>query len=234
MRFRDQKKRKAVTLSFDDGVTQDIRLVELLNKYGLKCTFNLNSGRFGIQRDPICRDGGEATYRVLPASDVRALYAGHEIAAHTLTHPVLIHLSESEIVRQVEEDRLRLSELAGYEVVGMAYPGARPNYDERVARIIRHNTGIRYARTTICIDSFAPQSDLYCFKPNVRLEYERMVALGQTFVDLDTDAPRIFYLYGHSYELDLIVDGWKKLENFFQLIAGRGDVFYGTNAEVLL
>ena len=36
-------KLKAITFSYDDGVTQDIQLVNLLNKYGLKCTFNLNS-----------------------------------------------------------------------------------------------------------------------------------------------------------------------------------------------
>ena len=29
---------KYVTFSFDDGVTQDKRLIELLNKYGLKAT----------------------------------------------------------------------------------------------------------------------------------------------------------------------------------------------------
>ena len=37
-------KKKAVTLSYDDGVESDIRLLEILNEYGLKCTFNLNSG----------------------------------------------------------------------------------------------------------------------------------------------------------------------------------------------
>lgn len=40
-------KKKAITFSYDDGVTQDIRLIELLDKYGLKCTFNLNSGLQG-------------------------------------------------------------------------------------------------------------------------------------------------------------------------------------------
>lgn len=38
---------KAVTFSYDDGVTQDIRLVEILNRYGLKATFNLNSELLG-------------------------------------------------------------------------------------------------------------------------------------------------------------------------------------------
>ena len=40
---------KAITFSFDDGVTQDIRLIEILNKYGLKATFNLNSSCLGME-----------------------------------------------------------------------------------------------------------------------------------------------------------------------------------------
>ena len=40
-------KLKAVTFSYDDAVTQDIRLIDILNRYGLKATFNLNSQRLG-------------------------------------------------------------------------------------------------------------------------------------------------------------------------------------------
>jgi len=40
--FRD----KAVTLSYDDGVRQDKRLISIMQKYGLKGTFNINSGQF--------------------------------------------------------------------------------------------------------------------------------------------------------------------------------------------
>ena len=36
-------KMKAITFSYDDGVTQDKRLVDIFNKYGLKATFNINS-----------------------------------------------------------------------------------------------------------------------------------------------------------------------------------------------
>ena len=45
MRFPEGKS-KAITLSYDDGVFSDYKLVQILNRYGLKCTFNLNSGRF--------------------------------------------------------------------------------------------------------------------------------------------------------------------------------------------
>ena len=37
-------KGKACTFSYDDGVVQDRRLAELLRRYGMKCTFNLDGG----------------------------------------------------------------------------------------------------------------------------------------------------------------------------------------------
>ena len=37
---------KALTFSYDDGTLQDRRLAALFRKYGLKATFNLNSGAF--------------------------------------------------------------------------------------------------------------------------------------------------------------------------------------------
>ena len=36
-------RKKAFNITYDDGVWQDIPFVALLNKYGLKGTFNLNS-----------------------------------------------------------------------------------------------------------------------------------------------------------------------------------------------
>ena len=47
MNFKDSGKMKAVTFSYDDGVTQDIHLIEMLSRYGLRCTFNLNSELLG-------------------------------------------------------------------------------------------------------------------------------------------------------------------------------------------
>ena len=39
--------KKYFTLSFDDGLEQDKRIIALMKQYGLKGTFNLNSGLFG-------------------------------------------------------------------------------------------------------------------------------------------------------------------------------------------
>ena len=125
-------KNKILTFSYDDGVSQDIRLIELLNKYGMKATFNLNSGFLG-GKWTLTREGVVVDHIKPAAEDVGFIYQGHEVAAHTLTHPFLPDMQdESEIIRQVEQDRLALSELCGYEVVGFAYPGGGINYDSRV------------------------------------------------------------------------------------------------------
>ena len=232
MRFRDQEKLKAVTFSYDDGITQDIRLIELLNKYNLKCTFNLNSELLGTGITLIREGLRIAHYKINP-EDVKEIYAGHEVAVHSLTHPDLTTLDEAEIIRQVEQDRLNLSALVGYEVVGMAYP-CGPN-DDRVAGIIREKTGVKYCRTVTDVDSFDPQENLYRFKPNVyHLDFERMMKMGKEFVELKPDKPQIFYIWGHAYEMDYRPDYWIKLEEFFKLISNKEDIFYGTNTEVLL
>ena len=230
------EKKKAVTFSYDDGVTQDFRLVELLNKYGLKCTFNINSELLGTH-GRLIRNGGMkiSHYKVHP-DHVKMLYEGHEVAVHTLTHPYLTQLSEEEIIRQVEEDRKNLEKLVGYDVVGMAYPGGGVNNDERVAEIIKNNTKIKYARTITNTDSFDMQENLYRFNPNVYhiMEFERMMAMGKRFIEMTPDKPQIFYIWGHSYEMDFETEDWARLEEFFKLISGHEDIFYGTNREVLL
>ena len=235
MQFKDQPKKKAVTFSYDDGVTQDIRLIELLNKYGLKCTFNLNSQLLGKNR-MLMRDYGRIAHYKIHPSDVRSVYEGHEIAVHTLDHPILPKVTDdAEVIRQVEQDRLNLSELAGYEVIGMAYPGGGVNNDHRVANLIQAHTGVQYARTITSNGSFAPQADLYRFQPTAfHLDFDKMMDLGRQFIEMDAETPQIFYIWGHSYEMDYCSDNWRRLEDFFELISGHDDIFYGTNAEVLL
>ena len=234
MSFCDQNKKKAITFSYDDGVTQDIRLIELLNKYGLKCTFNLNSELLG-KKGILMRNNQRISHYKVHPEDVRGIYEGHEIAVHTLTHPFLPDLDDSEVIRQVEQDRLNLSNLVGYEVIGMAYPCGGQNNDDRVADVIKQNTGVKYSRTITSNKSFDTQENLFRFNPTIHdLDFEEMMKLGQEFVELKTDTHKLFYVWGHSYEMDFGPDYWVKLEEFFKLISNKNDIFYGTNKEILL
>jgi peptidoglycan/xylan/chitin deacetylase (PgdA/CDA1 family) len=234
MFFREQVKKKAITFSYDDGVVQDIRLIELLNKYGLKCTFNLNSELLS-KKGMLIREGKRIAHYKIHTEDVKHIYEGHEVAVHTLTHPNLTQCDDKEIIRQVEADRLNLSELVEYEVVGMAYPCGGVNNDDRVAGIIKKNTGVKYSRTITTNNCFDLQENLYRFNPTAyHLDFEKMMQLGREFVEFKPKEPKVFYIWGHSYEMDYGADYWVKLEEFFKLISNQEDVFYGTNKEVLL
>ena len=223
-------KMKAVTFSYDDGVTQDLRLIEMLNRYGMKGTFNLNSGGFGGRES---RDiEGTLVYRdKIFAHDVKRIYEGHEVASHTLNHPDLTRLSEEDIVYQIEEDRKRLSELVDYEIVGLAYPCGY--VDDRVVDIIKSKTGIKYARTVKVTADYEPQKDLYRLNFSSRNFGEDFLRLAEEFVALKPTEPKIFSVWGHAYEFDWHRD-WHIFEEFCKIISGHDDIFYGTNREIFL
>lgn len=224
-------KNKFLTFSYDDGVVQDRRLIPLLDKYGLKATFNISSGWLGKAHHFLWK-GEEFTHQKVNREEVADLYCDHEVAAHTLTHPKLPLLSDEEILFQVEQDRKDLSGLVGYEVVGMAYPGATNNHDERTEGIIRAHTRIRYCRTVDDCHSFAIPDNLYEIRPTVHHLAPNALELCREFVELKTEKPQLLYIWGHSYELDL-EDKWAQLEELFKLLSGHDDIVYGTNREVL-
>lgn len=228
--------KKILTFSYDDAVTQDVRLIELFNKYGMKATFNLNSGLLG--RDgSLVREGVRVDHIKIAPQDIKKVYEGHEVAGHTLTHPGLPSIADdNEVIRQVEQDRLRLSELVGYEVVGFAYPGGgTPLYDDRVAELIKNNTGVRYCRTTTSTLNYDTQTDLYRFKPTVyhHRQWDEMLELGERFLSLEADEKKVFYVWGHAYEFD-IHNSWDRFEEFLKMMSGRQDILYLTNKEALL
>lgn len=226
---------KMLTFSYDDGVTQDVRLISLLNKYGIKGTFNINSELLGLEGH-LVREGVHINHTKVNASDVRNIYEGHEIAAHTLTHPFLPDIEDdAEIIRQVEYDRLRLSELAGYEVVGFAYPGGGTNFNRRVADVIKRGTGIKYCRTTVSSYGFDPEPDLFCFRPSLyhHGDWEKLYSYAEEFVNLRCQTQKMLYIWGHAYEFD-INNSWERFEELLRFLSGREDIFYGTNRECIL
>ena len=227
-------KLKAVTFSFDDAVLQDKRVIDILNKYNLKATFNLNSAFLGFKDEYVANGKTIRRDKFLP-TEVKDMYAKHEVAVHTMSHAFLPHLADDTVTWQVEQDRKNLSELVGYEVVGMAYPCGGQNNDDRVAAVIKNTTGVKYARTTVSTYNFDEQENLFRFNPTVYyVEVEKMFELAEKFINLKADKPQIFYSWGHTYELDAGVIDWEKFEELCKLISNKEDIFYGTNTEVLV
>ena len=222
-----KKYKKAVTFSYDDGVTPDLKLLEIFNKYGMKCTFNLN---YGLGPDTGTWEcNGKTVRRLVLAEHVKA-YAGHEIAAHALTHPDLTKLSIQEARREMEEDKEGLAKLFGMSPLGMAYPFG--TFNDEVVEML-NNLGFKYARTVWSSHNFDVQTDLLRFRPTCHHDDEKLFELAEEFLAMETEEPKIFYIWGHSYEF-MGKENWDRIEKLCQMLAGRDDIFYGTNAEVLL
>lgn len=221
--------RKAFAVSYDDGVYQDIRLVEILNRYGLKGTFNLNSGL--MSPDSAWTAEGVRVERMRP-DELPQVYRGHEVASHTTRHRNLVEMDSHAVYTDVRQDMAALEVLFGQPVTGFAYPYG--DADRRVMAVLK-KCGIRYARGVRASYEFGlPRDDgeRLLLSPTCRHKDENLFELAGRFIALQPENPQFFLLWGHSYEFDM-QRGWDRFERFCERIAGHGDIFYGTCGEVL-
>lgn len=226
MRLKDGKL-KVLTLSYDDGVVQDIRLIDILNKHGLKGTFNINSGSY-LPEDEV----REKFYGRLKLSEARDLYinSGHEVACHALSHPFLNKLDTAEIIYEITEDRKNIENQFGEITRGMAYPyGA---YNDCVVDILE-KCNIAYARTVKSTYNFDFPENWLTFHPTCHHNYENLEELITKFVETPNRHKRaeMFCLWGHSYEFDRR-DNWDVIEKFAEYAGGHGHIWYATNIEI--
>lgn len=222
-----QRCSKALTLSYDDGVESDVRLLEILRKYGVKCTFNLNSG---LDHQSVWEHHGY-TVRRMDLEESVPLYAGHEIAVHGKFHRHPTELDSLQLHEEYADDIARLTRLCGTAPAGMAY--AYGDFNDTIVEKLT-SLGLRYGRTTWQNHDFALQSDLLRFRPTCHHNDPELFDLIERFLALPDDGtPQIFYLWGHAYEFDSD-HNWDILERALDRLAGRPEIFYGTNSEVLL
>ena len=222
---------KFLTFSFDDGTVEDRRLIALFDRYGLRGTFNLNSGKFGVRRE-IVHEGIPVHHYVIEQEEAKTLYQNHEVAAHTVHHPNLVKISREEVIHEVADDCRALEELTGQQILGMAYPGAGLYYTQEVADIIRENTQIRYARGCKNHHTFKLPENLMLWEPTCHQNDPQLLELGRAFVQADaSEEDLLFYVWGHSFEFEKF-KSWDLFERFCEIVAGKPDIEYVTNGEV--
>ena len=203
---------KIFLISFDDGTVWDSRFVTLLNKYGMKATFNLNSGledfvwhyedRFPIRRQIL--------------SETVEQYRGHEVASHSLHHHWLNSLTPPQLSREVGEDCETLKRIFGLQEIGFGVPFTACG--EREVAIIKKY--VRYIRLSEFSDSFALPSDPYHIpihglynQPDIR---QRIAAFAESALPVS-----LFVMAGHSYELEAL-DHWGYMEELLQYVQSFG------------
>lgn len=229
MRFPGERL-KALTLSYDDGSDQDIRLVETLDKYGIKGTFNISAGLFPAEPKPYKE--GRYSRRMTKEECVR-LYkdSAHEVAVHGYSHPILSQLPTASISAEVLLDRMGLEEVFERDIRGMAYPFGDCSCNAEVLNALRA-AGIVYSRMTSATRGFSLPNDWLQWRPTCKHMDERLMELAEKFAaDKSDREPKLFYLWGHSFEFERD-NNWDVIENFCELMGGRDDIWYATNIEI--
>lgn len=219
---------KALTLSYDDGVEQDIRLIKIMNQYGLKGTFNLNSGLYASEGTVYPKGH---IHRRMTEQQIKETFitSGQEVAVHALTHPFLEQLAMPVIVNEVITDRENLEKQFGTIIRGMAYPFG--TYNDTVIAALKA-CGIVYARTVISTNDFRLPTDWLQLTATCHHNSPNLKELTKKFMeDTVTRSPYLFYLWGHSYEFEND-DNWDLIEDFARTLGNRDDIWYATNIEI--
>jgi len=226
-----QGKSKALIMSYDDGTISDKRLVKLMNDYGIKGTFHLNSNKL-------------STKGYVTREEVKSLYTGHEVSVHSANHPGLGDLSKIDITYEVVEDRRALEKLTGITVRGMAYPFG--NYNDFVVETVS-GLGIEYARTVKDSYDFSIPADFLRWDPSIhqfakayfipndsvndKKELASFYKLVGEFIKSEKIA--LLDVWGHSWENEGAGNKWAEIENFFKLISNRKDIHYTTQIDLV-
>ena len=218
---------KVFTLSYDDGVEQDVRFLELLRAYGVKATFHLNST---FPPEDVTYPAG-AIHRRMPALRCQTVYDEPlaEVAGHTVTHPRLETLPDHLAAWELVEDRLRLERLFKRPVTGFAYPYG--SFSERTLAILRATHVFDYARDTVSTHTFDLPEDWLQLHSTCHHNEPQLMELAERFVSGTPErAPWWFSVRGHAYEFERD-DNWDCLENLLKAVAGRDDIWYATLGE---
>ncbi len=200
---------KIVSLSFDDGTVYDVRFIELLNKYNLRATLNLNSGL----KDFVWYYGDTPIKR-LDLMKVKDIYAGHEVASHSLTHPYFSSLTYEEIEKEVCKDIRNLTDIFGHRVNGFAFP-FHDQTEENIQSVSKC-ADLKYIRFSYLIDNCTP-ADRYHIPINALYDdpdiYEKLSAFSHC-----AEENALFVIAGHSYEFE-VKDDWQKIEKLLSYLS---------------
>ena len=235
--------KKYFAWSFDDGLEQDKKIIQILKEYGLGATFHLNSdlfgdqtyegriGNLGMTEKPAAAFDPTARHLLpyvphfrIPEDEVVQVYEGFEIASHTAHHVNLAKCSEEERVSEIVEDARALSEKFGRAVTGFAYPyGVGAKQSKEALK----KAGVQYARLATSKPGFRFPEDplampLSCWHISSKT-FDRLNA----FFQMDAGEEDAFFLmFAHGYEFDFGTkeSNWDKFKRICEAVAAQDGV----------
>lgn len=227
MRFPGGKK-KAFTISYDDNITQDERLIKKMEQYHIKGTFNIIPGWFS-KEDAVFPEG--ETYINVTEKKAKDLYDNSlvEVANHGYDHQKSTTVPPMQLMEDIVKCRQELENMYDRIITGYAYPYGL--YNETLIQILK-NAGISYARTVESTYEFHLPEDWLILNPTCHHAEPELMELAEKFLnDTVADDSYLFYVWGHTFEFDQ-QNNWESVDALFEKVADKEDVWYATNGEI--
>lgn len=233
---RDGTPKKYFTLSFDDGVTQDLKIIEICKKYNFKAiTFNINTGLCGANWDWVGKAIGnpDITHIRFTKGQIKSgIYDGFDVEVHTMTHPSMKNSDNDplNIWKEVEKDSINISKWTGVRPVGMAWPGGDTEYTEETIRGVLKYTSIRFGRAVTPTHSFDLPEYFLKWKPTCSIIDPELMNLADRFLSAECSEDMLFYVWGHGYELDQN-NGYETLETLIRMMSENAEIVLVSNSQ---
>ncbi|MHB1334874.1 MAG: polysaccharide deacetylase family protein [Candidatus Humimicrobiaceae bacterium] len=232
-------KQVIVTTSWDDGHKLDLRLAEILKKYGIRGTFYISPKNREFRKEDLLSD-----------EEIIKQSKDFEIGAHTTTHPRLTKISEKQAFQEIVGSKKYLENLIKMEVKSFCYPGG--NYNDKIKELVKE-AGFTGART-IKRFCFSYPSDPLIFGTTIQaynnildipkiLKFSKFNLLefyknlywehrAKRMFDHVMEIGGVYHLWGHSWEIEKI-HYWNSLENLLSYVGNKENIKYLTNSEVI-
>jgi peptidoglycan/xylan/chitin deacetylase (PgdA/CDA1 family) len=218
-----------ITTSWDDGHPLDLRLADLLHKYGLPATFYI----------PLANE-----IQVLAPPRVRELRAEFEVGAHTVHHCDLLEVPDNVARNEITDCKSALEQITGQPCTAFCFP--KGHFRSIHMRNVR-DAGYRVARTVELVSLEMPRmqngvavtpttmmarpAGFFTFVRNsvkrlrpmnllrhVRYSQSDWVATAEGLLEHVLRRGGVFHLWGHSWEIDQM-DQWQNVERVFAMLA---------------
>lgn len=240
---RDGTPKKYLTMSFDDATQQDLRVIQILKKYGVnKATFFINTGLCGVDWTTNVSQmlGKNVSHVRFTWDELKTeIYDGYDLESHTLEHPSMKTYDNNinEVKRQVNTDALNIFNLTGYYPAGMAWPGSSQEQTNTTRKLVYENTLLRFARGTTFQNSlktrFKLPTEFLIWEPTCSMSNNGCISTLKTFLNKECTEDMLFYGFAHGFEFDAN-DSWEIFEEFIKQVseaAKEGKIILVSNAD---
>ena len=236
---RDEKPKKYFTISFDDGITQDLKIMEICKKYDFyDCTFNINTGLCGESWDWVGEYLGDPTltHQRFTKDELKSgIYDGFDVEVHTLTHPSLKDNDSHplKLKKEINRDAKNIYRYTGVYPLGMAWPGGDTEYTDKTVELVAKHTNVGFARAVSSTYGFGLPEYFLKWYPTCSISDANVLKLAEDFLNAECSGDMLFYVWGHGYELDFY-NSYGTLEKLIKMMTEAEDVVTVTNAEFYL